>query len=153
MNNRGRNVWLNQFFFVFLLKKSKMKRFLLSLVLIFCAICTFGQTVAFETTHFSYKDKTAYGGGTWTQWSPSSSLMTIDYTNDMIVIYTKTTQYYSIVSVGSHYRSGNAEIQEFGFIDQDGDRGTCRLVMRDTGRSEIYFSFLNIIFGYIVIRK
>ena len=130
-----------------------MKRILLFLTIIIASLTAFSQTIAFETTHFSYKEKTYYGWSNWSNWEPSQSLMTIDLTNDMIVIYTQRTQYYNIVSVGSSYQSGNAQVQEFGFIDQDGDRGTLKLVLRTTGRSEIYITFNNVQWGYIVVRR
>lgn len=130
-----------------------MKRLLLVLTIIIASVTAFSQTIAFETTHFSYKEKNYYGWSNWSNWEPSRSLMTIDLNNDMIVIYTQQTQYYNIVSVGESYVSGNAQVQEFGFIDQDGDRGTFRLVLRTTGRSEIYIAFNNIMWGYIVVRR
>lgn len=129
-----------------------MKKFLLAILLSVVALTSSAQIISFRTTAFSHKERTTHGWSSWSNWESDCSLMTMDLTNDMIVIYTQKTQYYNIISIGSHYREGNAEIQEFGFIDQDGDRGTFRLVMRSTGRSEVYIAFNNVTWGYIVKR-
>lgn len=39
------------------------------------------------------------------------------------------------------------------FVDQDGDRGTMKLLMRANGQSEIYIMFNNVKRCYIVERK
>lgn len=129
-----------------------MKRLLSFLIVGIIAICASAQTISFKTTAFSYKERTSYGWTSWSNWQSDNSLMTIDLTNDMIVIYTKTTQYYNIIGVGRNYRDGDAEVQEFYFIDQDGDQGTLRLAMRTSGRSEVYVAFNNVMWGYIVRR-
>lgn len=80
-------------------------------------------------------------------------LLTIDLTNDIVTVYSPNIQRYKVYAVGNFYYESNAQVQEYKFIDQDGDSGTLKLVMRTTGRSEVYIQFANIIWAYIVVRN
>ena len=130
-----------------------MKKLLLAMLLCVISITSFAQVINFETTSYTYKEYTSRG---WTKWAPyehSSMLLTMDMNRDLVIIYSPKTQIYKIVNYSGAYtdNDGDATI-EFKFIDQDGDRGTMRLMQRTNGKSEVYIQFANIIWVYSVIR-
>lgn len=131
-----------------------MKRFLL--IVLLCTITTIAasaQVLRFRTTSFTSKERTSRG---WTNWRPfesSDMLLTMDLNSDLVTIYSPTTQYYQIVSYNGTYTDNDGDTTaSYSFYDQDGDRGTMRLVQRRNGRSEIYVDFANIMWCYSVIR-
>lgn len=130
-----------------------MKRTLLAMLLCIISITSFAQVINFETTSYTYK---TYNGYSWSNWAPyahSSMLLTMDIDRDLVIINSPKTQIYRIIDYSGMYtdRDGDSTA-EFKFIDQDGDRGTMRLMQRRSGKSEIYIQFANVIWVYSVIR-
>lgn len=130
-----------------------MKKFLLALLFSVITIVASAQTINFRTTSFTYKERTYSGWSNWAPTEASNMLLTMDLDNDLVVIYSPTTQIYSITSYDgtSKDRDGDTTAK-YHFIDQDGDRGVMRLVMRRSGKSEIYIDFSNVIWVYSVLR-
>lgn len=129
-----------------------MKRLILSLFLSLIAFSAFSQTFEFKATDFSYKTKTGSQWSKWSKWEQCDVPITVDMDDDLVVIYSSETQVYNIYDVGRSYTEGNAQVQEFNFIDQDGDFGAMLFVVRETGRSELYVKFSDIEWGYVVKR-
>lgn len=129
-----------------------MKKFLVVLVLLFSTMLANAQTLAYQADAFCSREYTYHGWSAWSSWRPCDILITIDITNDRVTILSERSQYYKIVTEGETYRTPNASVAEFGFIDQDGDRGIMRLVQKSSGASEIYIEFRNIAWGYDVNR-
>ena len=131
-----------------------MKKFLVAFFLIvLTTISVSAEVVRFRTTSYTSKQYTPYG---WTEWRPyqdSDMLLTIDFDNDIVTIYSPKTQVYKIISYeGSGIDYDGDAVAEFRFVDQDRDRGTMRLVQRRSGKSEIYISFANVSWCYSVVR-
>lgn len=130
-----------------------MKKILVFLMLTICVVTASAQVLNFRTTSYTYKENHGYG---WTNWAPyeSSNLkVTMNLNTDMVTIYSPKTQYYKITSYdGAYTDSDGDKTIKYRFIDQDGDYGTMRLVMRRSGKSEIYIDFANIMWVYSVIR-
>lgn len=130
-----------------------MKKYLtILLMLVFTSIQA--ETITYKTVGFAYKYINEYGVWTdWTQWYSSDMLMTIDFTNDIVKIYSPQTQTYAITKYVRNYtdNSGGKQV-EFQFIDQDYDRGTMRLRVETNGNSQVYIEFSNIIWVYNVKR-
>lgn len=130
-----------------------MKKFIFAIIFSFIAIAVSAQTISFRTTSYTYKEMGYYG---WTDWKPyqsSNMLITMDLTNDVVTIYSPKTQIYAIYSYnGSYVDSDGDQISKYSFVDQDGDIGQMRLVIRRNGTSELYIDFSNIIWVYSVIR-
>ena len=130
-----------------------MKKFLTVLILALFGLGILNaETIAFRANAFCAKEYTYRGWTDWSNWQRCSIPITIDTTNDMIVILSERTQYYRIVDYTGTYRQNRAQIIEYKFVDQDGDRGTMLLVQKDTGQSEIYVHFANVAWGYDVSR-
>ena len=112
------------------------------------------QVQYYRTTAFACKTTNAYGNWTdWTDWEYSNMTITINLNNDVVKIYSPTTQTYRITQYLRNFtdNSGGKQI-EFKFIDQDGDRGHMRLRVESNGNSQIYIEFANCMWVYNVVR-
>lgn len=130
-----------------------MKRLLLAMLLCVVSVASFAQTISFETTSYTYKTHNGYSWSNWAPYQNSSMLLTMDLDRDLVIIYSPKTQIYKIIDYSGAYtdNDGDATI-EYKFIDQDGDRGTLKLMQRRSGKSEVYIQFANIIWVYSVVR-
>lgn len=130
-----------------------MKRLLVALLLTLTVFAASSQVLGFRTTSYQERQLTGYG---WTGWSSpqgSNMTLTIDLDNDIVKIYSPRTQTYRIISYeGTYMDSDGDQTAKYKFIDQDGDRGTMRLVMRRNGKSEVYIDFANVMWVYSVVR-
>lgn len=125
------------------------------LVLLFAciAIAVQAQVISYRTTAFYSSENTAYG---WTNWSNperSNMLMRIDWNNAQVYIDSNYKQFYQVTQVLRKYRDNDGdEICEMKVIDQDGDRGTMKFVIRQSGQSQVYIIFNNVRWCYDVVR-
>lgn len=134
-----------------------MKKLLLIILGIFCSISLYSAEVyEFRTSGFAskfYNEQLQY----WEDWSdvqPSNMRMIINDTYHIVIIYSPQTQIYKITEhVNNFYDSDGDYNMIYKFIDQDGDRGTMKFLMRTTGQSELYIMFNNVKWCYIVERK
>lgn len=126
-----------------------MKKFLISLFILIGSLSINAQTYYYKTFQFAYK----YTYSNWSNWESSDMLVTIDYSNDLVKIYSPNTQTYKITQYVRNYTdtSGGQQV-EFKFIDQDYDRGTMRLRIERNGNSQIYIEFADIMWVYNVRR-
>lgn len=108
------------------------------------------KTVAYATNQYNYYTKKWSG---WSSWEDSSMLLTMDLQNDIVTIYSPVTQVYKIYKAEESYYDADKDLNiPFKFIDQDGDRGTLKLLQRASGSSEVYIEFLNVRWCYRVIK-
>lgn len=135
--------------------KSKMIKGVLMLVLLFVCTAINAQVLQFKTTSYAenrYNYATQKWSG-WSRWEPSNMLLTIDLNSDIITVYSPKTQIYVIYKAEASYTDSDGDLHvPFKFIDQDGDRGTIKLLQRKSGSSEVYIEFSNIRWCYQVIR-
>lgn len=112
-----------------------------------------GQIIKFRTTSYTSKEYTPYGWTNWQKYQRSDMLVEMDFSNDIVTIYSPRRQYYKIVNYNGTYTDRDGDTTaSFDFIDQDNDYGSMRLVQRRNGKSEIYIDFSNIIWVYSVVR-
>ena len=105
-----------------------MKRLLLILVTAFITLSASSQIQQYRTQAFSYKQQNY----DWSDWEESNMLVIFDFSTDIVTIYSPTTQYYQIISQPqSGYDSDGEGYVKFRFIDQDGDQGTLKLMIRN----------------------
>ncbi len=111
------------------------------------------QTYTYRTTGFSYKYKASYGWTDWSPWESSNMKLTINYDDDIVIIYSKQMQVYHIYEYVSNYTddSGGKQVK-FNFIDQDYDKGTMRMRIERNGNSQIYIDFADVMWVYNVVR-
>lgn len=135
--------------------KNQMIKKLLLLLVVFISLPISSQvlrykTVAYAANQYDYYTKKWSG---WSSWEGSDMLLTIDLQNDIVTIYSPVTQVYKIYKAEESYYDSDKDLNmPFKFIDQDGDRGTLRLLQRATGSSEIYIEFSNVRWCYRVLK-
>ena len=126
---------------------------LLLLLIVVTAVSASAQTLVFKATHYSQQFQKNGHWEEWSDWEPSSVKIDMNLDTDVVKVYSKRTQVYNIYEfVGESKDDGDTTIT-YRFIDQDGDKGNMRLLMRKSGRSEIYFDFANVRWAYIVLRE
>lgn len=132
-----------------------MKKFFtfltIALFSLFCAEQAKAEKIWLEAYELSIKFN-GYGGS-WTEWSPwekTSVKIEIDIDNDLIIIYSASTQYYKIYDGPSIYEDSYGYQVKFWMIDQDDDRGTLRIRKQNNGVSQIYIDFKNVQWVYNV---
>lgn len=136
-----------------------MKKFLLMfLFIIFSTNVILAETEWYKTTSIAIKYKkynsynNSYYWTDWSDWEECVCLMTIDFDNDIINIYSNKTQIYKILATeNSPYDSSGKQIK-FKIIDQDNDVGYLRLRIENNGNSQIYIDFSDIMWVYNVIK-
>lgn len=105
---------------------------------------------------YQYSQRYVTDSGYWTSWSAWKQVninITFDLTNDVIWIFSAKTQKYSVYSSDIYYDSDGEKVLRFYFVDQDGDKGHMRLMIRPSGTSQIYIDFSNMSWCYNVVRK
>lgn len=127
----------------------------LSLILLFIIVASItasAENLVYNSTHYSQQYLADGKWGKWSDWESCNVKIDIDLDKDIVTIYSSRKQIYNITEfVGKTENEGDVTLK-FLFIDQDGDKGTLRLLMRNNGRSEIYIDFANIRWAYIVKR-
>jgi len=128
-----------------------MKKILLFIMLLVCTTVS-AETYSYRSFQFAYKAKNSYGIWTdWTDWEKSNLLITIDFTSDVVTIYSSSKQVYNITdSDGNYTDSSGGQQMQFRFIDQDGDRGIIRFRIEKNKNSQIYIEFADVIWVYNV---
>ena len=125
--------------------------FLIGFIL-FASLSVSAEVLKFRGTHYAMQ---LYEHGKWQEWSDWAEcnvIIGMDLDTDVITILAKRDQIYHIYDyVGTETNNGTT-IVTFLFYDQDDDKGTLSLQMRDNGQSEIYIEFSDIHWAYIVRR-
>ncbi len=129
-----------------------MKR-LLFLLMLFISITCNAQVWRFKTTGYYQRALTSYGWSDWSNCQYSNMNITINLGTDVITIYSPKRQTYYIYKHSRTYTDSDGDTTaEYKFYDQDGDRGTLRLVVRSNCKSQIYIDFANVSWAYDVYR-
>lgn len=129
-----------------------MKRilFVLTLIVGFVFYAN-AQVYRYKTTKFAMKQVVNGRWTDWSKWEDSNILITIDWTNDMVKIYSPVEQTYYLTRFVGEYKDESDGVQyEFYFIDQDGDKGALRLRIEKNGSSQLYVDFANLMWVYVV---
>lgn len=131
-----------------------MKKLFLMLMLMFAMVSVAdAQTYYYRTTGFAIKYMGTYGWGEWSDWQKSNMMVTIDYDNDVVRIFSPQRQTYRITNYLRRFTddSGGKQV-EFKFIDQDGDTGSMRFRIETNGNSQLYVCFDNVIWVYNLVK-
>lgn len=125
-----------------------LKTAILSLSML-CSLETYADTYRYYTTAFTYAEAPSEY---WEPWVYSELYVDIDSDDNLIVIHSSYLQVYNLIeSSGERYAGDNRYI-EFNFINQDGDRGTLRIVKSSQGTMELYIEYSNIKWCYRIKR-
>ena len=132
-----------------------MKKFILSLLLFLLPFfSSWAQVYNFLTTSYAQREYN-YSTRTWkpwTDWYECSVKGVLNLNTCVVIIYSKTTQVYSIVEyLGSYKDAGGGETLEMKVIDQDNDKGSIRLRREKNGNVQLYVDFANVMWVYNVV--
>ena len=100
---------------------------------------------------YQYTQKMSYASD-FDDWTTVNIPITFNLTTDQIIIYSQRTQTYYIYKYETYTSNEGRRAVRFYFVDQDLDKGCCRLLIRNDGTSQIYIDFSNISWVYNVIR-
>lgn len=100
---------------------------------------------------YQYTQKMSYASD-FDDWTTVNIPITFNLTTDQIIIYSQRTQTYYIYKYETYTSNEGRMAVRFYFVDQDLDKGCCRLLIRNDGTSQIYIDFSNISWVYNVIR-
>lgn len=100
---------------------------------------------------YQYTQKMSYASD-FDDWTTVNIPIVFNFTTDQIIIYSKRTQTYYIYKYETYTSNEGRRAVRFYFVDQDLDKGCCRLLIRNDGTSQIYIDFSNISWVYNVIR-
>ena len=100
---------------------------------------------------YQYTQKMSYQSE-FDAWSKVEIPIVFNLTTDQIIIFSQRKQTYYIYKYEKYISNEGRQAVRFYFIDQDSDRGSCRLVIRADGTSQIYIDFSNISWVYNVVR-
>ena len=126
-----------------------MKKFILTLLMVFTVGVAFSQVKYFQTTQFSYKYLTEYNYWTdWSDWEKCTAKVKLDLDNDIIVIYTNETQKYYVYEYVGEVEDNSGQTIKFAVIDHEDDYGYVRLRVQNNGTKQIYIDFNNIKWVY-----
>ena len=84
---------------------------------------------------------------------PNYTKLIINYYYNTITLYSRNIKIYKIIGHRAFNDANGDYNMVYKFVDQDGDRGTMKLLMRANGQSEIYIMFNNVKWCYIVEKK
>lgn len=100
---------------------------------------------------YQYTQKMSYASD-FDDWTTVNIPIVFNLTTDQIIIYSQHTQIYYIYKYETYTSNEGRRAVRFYFVDQDLDKGCCRLLIRNDGTSQIYIDFSNISWVYNVIR-
>ena len=100
---------------------------------------------------YKYTQKMSYESE-FDDWTTVNIPIVFNLTTDQIIIYSQRTQTYYIYKYETYTSNEGLNAIRFYFVDQDVDKGTCRLLIRKDGTSQIYIDFANITWVYNVVR-
>lgn len=126
-----------------------MKKFILTLLMVFTVGIAFSQVKYFQTTQFSYKYLTEYNYWTdWSDWEKCIAKVKLDLDDDKITIYTKETQIYYVYDYLGEVEDDYGQTIKFAVIDHEEDYGHIRLRVQNNGTKQLYVDFNDIMWVY-----
>lgn len=132
-----------------------MKKLVLVFILCLSIFEVFAQnnsTLWFRTTEFAWKYKESGVWSEWSDWIESNMKVKFDLNKDQIIIYSPSTQVYTVLGVEEPPYDPNGQQVKYRIIDQEEDFGYLRLRIEKNGNSQIYIDFADLRWVYNVIR-
>jgi len=126
-----------------------MKRLLVILLALVLGYSASAQTVRYRASQYAVADVDRYGNYVWGDWQDCNIIITIDYDNDFIKVYTKREQNYVIVEVEDAYNDSlGGESVDMTAIDEEGIECNMTLRVQDDGVIQLYSYYSNVAWVY-----
>ena len=126
-----------------------MKKYLISIILTFISLSAIAQVCEYQSYEYAEKNNITK---VWSQWQPSNVRITIDFYNDIIVIYSPTIQKYKVVEKLPNPYDSTGVQEKYKTINQYGYYAYIRFRIAYDGTSQIYVDFADGNIVYNVIR-
>lgn len=111
-----------------------------------------GNVQWFRSTSFAYKVVNGYTWSDWSDWEGSDVKIKFDLSNDIITIFSPQIQRYRIIdTLTPDYDSSGNQVK-FQAVDSEDVLCHIRLRIEDSGNSQIYVDYSNLMFCYNVVR-
>ena len=131
-----------------------MKRFLLALLLLLIGSSAFSQTIRYRAHQYAVGFRDDYGSIEWGEWEDCNIVITIDFDNDFIKVYSKRTQNYVVVSSGEQYEDAYGGVNiDMVAVDEEGIECNMRLRIQDDGIAQLYSYYSDVAWVYSDLRK
>lgn len=131
-----------------------MKRFVLVLFLSFLCLSAFSQTYRYRAYNYAFGQRDSYGDINWGDWKTINVLITIDFDNDFIKVYSAREQNYAIISYGESYKDGyGGESIDMSAVDEEGIECSMRLRVQSDGVAQLYSYYNNIAWVYSDLQR
>lgn len=126
-----------------------MKKFIITFVFALVCISSFAQTYRYRTDELAVGTRNSYGKISWGDWERCKVVITIDFDNDYIEVYSDREQNYVIIDTDDTYedKSGGSNI-DFTAIDEEGIECTVRFRVQSDGTAQLYVFYENIAWVY-----
>jgi hypothetical protein len=129
-----------------------MKKILFSALIVLFSMTGFSQVFKCKTYQSAVRSLNTSGyWSDWSSWYESDILVTFDFNNNRIVIYSKTVQVFDIIEyLAVTYDADGDKTSEMLTVDQDAIRANLRLVTRYSqgGVLQLYVDYSNLIIVY-----
>ena len=135
----------------------KLKFILLHSVFFLLINTSIGQVTKFKTTSYSSKFKVE-NSSSWSKWEKLENtdiLITMDFTNDRIKIFSKKEQVYDIIKYYDKETDSDGDItNQFQCVNEDGLKCIVILVLLNSknGQRQIYIDFADIMWMYNIYK-
>lgn len=126
-----------------------MKKYLISIILTFISLSAIAQVCEYQSYEYAEKNNITK---VWSQWQPSNVRITIDFYNDIIIIYSPTIQKYKVVEKLPNPYDSTGVQEKYKTINQYGYYTYIRFRIAYDGTSQIYVDFADGNIVYNVIR-
>ena len=131
-----------------------MKKIIVTLIIAFVCVSASAQTIRYRASYFSIGPRNDYGQIVWGDWERSNVIITIDFENDFIKVYSEREQNYVIIEEENSYEdnTGGSNVN-FSAVDEEGIECTIRLRIQKDGTAQLYAFYSNVAWVYSDLNK
>ena len=131
------------------------KKIVLLLIFCFFSIKNVAQVYRFKAVSFSVMEKTSKDKwGEWTEFEPSTTIISIDGKKDRIVIASREIQLFKIVNYGKKISNKKTDTFVFNCVDNDGGAVTIIVItyINEDDRMQFYINYQDVKMVYNVYK-
>ncbi len=127
-----------------------MKRLIVLLFLSLFFLTSYAQTYRYRAQSYAFGERSSYTGNIiWGDWQKCRVIITIDFDEDYIEVYSSRTQNYVIVGVDrNYYDKDGAQVVDMSAIDEEGIECTVKLRVQRDGVAQLYSYYSDIAWVY-----
>lgn len=124
------------------------KKFFITMLLLISSMAAFSQVYTYRS--YAYSEKKP--GYAWSNTVSSNLKITINLNTDVIRIYNKLNSTFLVQTSQSYYDNDGEWTLKCNCRDEEGLRCTIRLIIRNSGTSQMYVDYNNVTWCYNIVR-